>query len=78
MFYIARENPIAAQRVARSLLLAGDSLSIFPHRGRVGRVRGTRELLAVRPYIIVYEVGADDVVYILRIWHGAQLNAENS
>ncbi len=34
---------------------------------------GTRELVALSPYLIVYEVdpGADSV-RILRVWHGAQ------
>jgi plasmid stabilization system protein ParE len=69
--HISVENPLAARRVARSLVLAGDSLEISPRRGRVGPVFGTRELLAVQPYVIVYEI-ADDVDAILRIWHGAQ------
>lgn len=70
--YIAEENPAAARQVARELLLAGDSLAVFPHRGRAGRISGTRELVAVRPYIVVYEVAVDGTVFILRIWHGAQ------
>jgi plasmid stabilization system protein ParE len=31
--YIATDNPIAARRVGRELLLAGDSLLTFPRRG---------------------------------------------
>jgi len=54
--YIARENPIAAQRIARELVLAGDSLALFPRRGRPGRAQGSRELSVVHPYVIVYEV----------------------
>jgi plasmid stabilization system protein ParE len=74
ILHIGAENPIAARRVARELLLAGDSLEIFPRRGRPGRVPGTRELVAVTPYILVYEVDGDDVT-ILRVWHGAQNRA---
>lgn len=70
--YIATDNPIAAARVARELLLAGDSLVLFPRRGRPGRLAGTRELVAVRPYIIVYRVAETDAVTVLRVWHGAQ------
>ncbi|MDZ5645551.1 type II toxin-antitoxin system RelE/ParE family toxin [Nitrospirillum sp. BR 11828] len=70
--HIHAENPIAAQRVGRELLLAGDSLAIFPNRGRYGRVPGTRELVTIRPYIIVYEVDDRKSVTILRIWHSAQ------
>ncbi|WP_040843773.1 type II toxin-antitoxin system RelE/ParE family toxin [Nitrospirillum viridazoti] len=70
--HIHAENPIAAQRVGRELLLAGDSLTIFPNRGRHGRVPGTRELVTIQPYIIVYEVNDRKKVTILRIWHSAQ------
>ncbi len=69
--YIAEENSVAARQVARELALAGDSLTVFPRRGRRGRIPGTRELVAVRPYIIVYEIDGDAVT-ILRVWHGAQ------
>lgn len=69
--HIAEENPVAARRVARELLLAGESLTLFPRRGRPGLIPGTRELVAVTPYIIVYEV-AEAEVTILRVWHGAQ------
>lgn len=70
--YIAEQNPIAARRIARELVAAGDSLADFPTRGRQGCVPGTRELLIIAPYIIVYEVTASDRVEILRVWHGAQ------
>jgi toxin ParE1/3/4 len=70
--HISEENPFAARRVARELLLAGDSLAVFPRRGRQGRVPGTRELVVAAPYIIVYEVAEPDRVTILRVWHGAQ------
>ena len=69
--YIHERNPLAARRIAEDLLAAGDSLTDFPYRGRPGRTVGTRELVIVRPYIIVYEVGEDRVL-ILRVWHGAQ------
>ena len=70
--HIAEENPIAAQQVARELLLAGDSLGMFPQRGRRGRVHGTRELVAYPPYILVYRVDGRGNVVIVRVWHGAQ------
>lgn len=65
------ENPTAARRVARELLLAGESLVLFPNRGRPGGITGTRELVAVRTYVVVYRIGADTVT-IIRIWHAAQ------
>ncbi len=70
--HIAADNPVAAARVARELLLAGDSLVLFPRRGRPGRQDGTRELITINPYIIVYRVAPSDAVTILRVWHAAQ------
>ncbi len=70
--HITAENPLAAQRVAREPLLAGDSLEVFPRRGRPGRATDTRELAAVRPYILVHETAEDGSVSILRVWHAAQ------
>jgi toxin ParE1/3/4 len=69
--YLAAFNPAAARRVAGALRSAGDTLARFPHRGRPGREPGTRELAAVRPYVVVYAVEADEV-RILRVWHAAQ------
>jgi len=70
--YIATDNPVAAARVANRLVLAGDGLVRFPRRGRPGRQSGTRELVAMPPYIIVYRVSAADEVTILRVWHAAR------
>ena len=70
--YIATDNPVAAARVGRELLLAGDSLAMFPRRGRPGRQAATRELVAVSPYLIVYRITGADIVTILRVWHSAQ------
>ncbi len=72
ILHIAKENPVAARQVARELLLAGDSLATFPRRGRLGRFPDTRELVVLSPYILVYRVGEDNNVEILRVWHGAQ------
>jgi len=69
-FLIGR-NPVAAVRIAEAMVLAADSLSTFPERGRPGRVLGTRELATVLPYVIVYGVHQGRVV-VLRVWHGAQ------
>ncbi len=70
--HIASENPIAARQVAQELLLAGDSLTLFPLRGRPGRIEATRELVIYLPYILVYRVTSQGDVMILRVWHGAQ------
>lgn len=70
--HIAAENPIAARRVAQELVLAADSLTLFPQRGRPSPLPGRRELVAIRPYIIVYRILAGETVDILRVWHAAQ------
>lgn len=71
--HISEENPRAASKIAQELLLAGDSLALFPYRGRLGLASDTRELVAVWPYLIVYEVNdSANEVSILRVWHGSQ------
>lgn len=64
-------SPISPRRLARKLLYAGDALEFFPRRGRPGLVAGTREVFAVRPYVLVHEVREDGSVVILRVWHSA-------
>lgn len=68
--YIGHFNPAAARRMALRLRSAAESLAEFPDRGRLRR-DGARELVAVPPYIIVYDVVPARVT-ILRVWHGAQ------
>ena len=70
--HIAIDSPVAARRVGRELVVAGDSWVIFPRRGRHGLHAGTRELVAILPYIIVYRVADGDEVALLRVWHAAQ------
>jgi toxin ParE1/3/4 len=69
--YVTQENPQAASRLAVELVAACDRLELFPERGRLGLVRGTRELTTVWPYVIVYRVKRN-TLEIARIWHGAQ------
>ncbi|WP_448191761.1 type II toxin-antitoxin system RelE/ParE family toxin [Azospirillum sp. sgz301742] len=68
--YIGHFNPAAARRIALRLRAAAESLAEFPERGRC-RADGARELVAVHPYVIVYDVASVQVT-ILRVWHGAQ------
>ncbi|MFZ0321794.1 MAG: type II toxin-antitoxin system RelE/ParE family toxin [Candidatus Sulfotelmatobacter sp.] len=70
--HIQQDNPDAASKVAESLYDGCSSLENFPHLGRKGRIAGTRELVfSGLPYIVVYRV-VDQVIEILRIYHGAQ------
>jgi toxin ParE1/3/4 len=70
--HIQQDNPDAATEVAQTLYDGCDSLRRFPYIGRKGRIPGQRELVfAGLPYIVVYRV-KDQVVELLRIYHGAQ------
>lgn len=74
---ISIDRPLAAVRVLRALMTAGERLTTHPHRGRPGRLRQTRELVAPGlPYVLVYAVHASLVhvqpdIVILRVIHGA-------
>jgi toxin ParE1/3/4 len=70
--YIQEDNPTAASRVAYAVVDGCESLIHFPRAGRTGRREGTREFICTGlPYIVVYRI-ADQVVEVLRIYHGAQ------
>ena len=65
-------GPGAARKVALRVYQAVGSLLQFPHIGRLGRKKGTRELvLPGLPFLAVYRV-REDVIEIARILHGAQ------
>ena len=73
--FIARDNPERARTFGNELIDRALSLSTFPERGRVVPEIGepaVREIIH-RSYRIIYEVFLDqDVVYVLRFWHGAR------
>jgi addiction module RelE/StbE family toxin len=70
--YIRKENVPAAQRVAETIYENIGSLGTFPHRGRMGRVEGTRELpVPSLPFLVIYRV-TQDAVEIAGVIHGAQ------
>lgn len=67
--FIARENPAMAAMVVDRIIATAARLSVFPQVGRVGRVRGTRELIITRyPYIVVYRV-LRTKVQVVRVVH---------
>lgn len=73
IMHIAVDNPHAAARMSRRLREAADRLRIFPYRGRAGIVPTTRELVTIRPFVLVYKVVLEEeAVVILRVWHAAQ------
>jgi len=70
--YIQQENPVAAQRIAKTIYESAGSLKSFPNKGRTGRVEGTRELpLPPLPFVVVLPV-REDGVEIANVIHGAQ------
>lgn len=70
--YIAQDNPLAAIDQDEEIERQTDLLTTQPKMGRVGRVKGTRELIISRtPFIAVYRIKGTSVE-ILRFLHGAQ------
>ncbi len=70
--YLESHAPDRAPALIRVVYDAPAVLLTFPHRGRPGKREGTRELvLSPLPYVIVYAVRGD-VLYVVRILHGAQ------
>ncbi len=69
--YIARDDPAAAMALDELFSARADRLADHPGLGRPGCVAGTRELVAHRNYILIYDV-AGDLVRVLRILHAAR------
>ena len=70
--YIAERNPEAAAAMADRIRTAIGSLTVFPDRGRPGRISGTRELvIPATPFVVAYRV-ADGHIDVLAILHGAR------
>ena len=70
--YIQKDNPAAARDVAMTIYDGASSLKTLPNRGRLGRRRGSRELVfPPLPYILVYRVKGG-FVEVSRVYHGAQ------
>jgi len=70
--YLVQNTPGRAQALIERIYDAAGSLLTLPHRGRPGKVKGTRELvLTALPYVVVYVV-REDAVVVVRILHAAQ------
>ncbi len=67
--FIDHEERRVAKRIARHVKERVESLLDSPHRGREGRIAGTRELVFSQiPYILVYRI-CGERVEILRFFH---------
>lgn len=70
--YIADDNPQAAIEQGDEIETQIAGLLDHHHRGRAGRIKGTREVVIVRtPYIAVYRI-KPNAIQVLRILHGAR------
>jgi len=75
--YIAKDSPQNASNMVGRLLDAMESLDQMPYRFHVAEIRGREDprirLLAVNPYLVIYEVDENrKAVHILRIRHSSQ------
>ena len=72
--WIEKDRPRSADSVIDRILESTEQLDRFPYIGRIGRAPGTYELVVPDlPYIVVYQVNADDdVVIVIGVFHGAQ------
>jgi toxin ParE1/3/4 len=69
--YIEADNPVAALALDELFEEKAGRLVDQPGIGRLGREAGTRELVAHKNYILVYDVTADSV-RVLRVLHAAR------
>jgi addiction module RelE/StbE family toxin len=70
--FIEKDNPKAAARVVARIVSAANNLAEQPAMGRVGRIRGTRELVLTDiPYLIPYRVVGREIE-IITVMHASQ------
>lgn len=69
--HIEKDNPINAKRFGKALTVKIGLLSVYPNRGRLGFISGTRELVVHRHYIAIYCIKLQ-CVEILRLKHTTQ------
>ena len=69
--YIAKDSPAAAGKMITLIEGTVTPLSEHPRLGRVGRKRGTYELVAHESYLVIYRVLVKKIE-VLRVKHTAQ------
>ena len=69
--YIEVGNPSAALALDELFSQSAARLIDHPGLGRRGRIDGTRELVAHRSYMLIYDV-AGELVRVLRVLHTAR------
>ncbi len=69
--HIAQNKPRAAIALGDTLIEMTGLLDQNPMQGRIGRVKGTRELVTHPNYILIYRI-IGEAVEVLRVKHAAQ------
>lgn len=69
--YIGQDNPDAALELVQKIRAKAEGLRTRPTLYRAGRMRGTREMIVHRNYIVFYRA-SDEVVTILRVKRARQ------
>lgn len=69
--YIEADNPAAALALDELFAEKANRLIDHPGLGQLGRITGTRELVAHQNYILIYDT-ANDLVRVLRVLHAAR------
>ena len=69
--HIAQDDPVAAIELGDAIDRRVAALPQHPKLYRVGRVRGTRELVVHPNYVLVYRIARDEI-QILRVLHSAR------
>lgn len=76
--FIEVKNPVAAQRVAREILLGIDKLKVFPKMGLQVMMAPQPELvrdLFIGNYTVRYMITKDELL-ILRLWHDKEIEKD--
>ena len=71
VLHIAEDNADAADHLTDEIEAQAERLREYPKLFRVGRKRGTRELVAHANYLVIYRIQGE-TVEILRVKHAAQ------
>ena len=70
--YVAKDKPVAAERLAIRIVAVVEALREHPYLGRAGAEPGIQELvIGGTPYVVLYRARGKKVT-ISTIWHGAQ------
>lgn len=69
--YIALDKPLSAVEFGDILIEKSKILELMPMLGRIGKIAGTRELVAHQNYILIYQI-TQTAIEILNVKHVAQ------